>query len=436
MADGKSTTPRAIRVRPAKITKRMVDGIGPDLFSRRVWDGELRGFGVRVSRSGVACYFLKYRTEAGRQRWKRIGRVNELAPEEARKIARGILAAVAKGEDPGAVKITVRELAARFLAEHIEPKRKPSTLKNYTLVLNKHVVPKLGTLRADKVTTSDIDELHRSIGRKHKHQANRAVAIVSSMYRFAWRVAHVVPKRFNPAQEIELYPEEGRERFLDTAELARLGAAIREAETVGIPYYVDLSKPKSKHAPKNGRIVIGPFAAAAIRLLLFTGARLREILHLRWTDIDFENALIRLADHKTSRKTGKKTITLNAPALEILAGLQRASDYVIAGDDPTKPRSDLKRPWQAVRAHAGLADVRGHDLRHTHGSFGAGAGMSLPVIGALLGHASPASTKRYAHVHNDPRRQASERVAGDIAAGLGEGAPVATNNVRPMFERK
>src|SRR5258708_17187202 len=100
------------------------------------------------------------------------------------------------------------------------------------------------------------------------------------------------------------------------------------------------------------------------------------------------------------------------------------------GKHRSKPRSDWNGPWQAVRGRAGLADVHGHDLRHPHGSFGAGAGMSLPLIGALLGHASPASTKRYAHLHNDPRRQASERIAGEIAAGL-DGAP-ATNNVRPI----
>jgi integrase len=415
-----------------KITKRIVDAIGPDLFARRIWDGELRGFGVRTSQSGVGSYFLKYRTKAGRQRWEGIARTNEMAPEEARKIARDILAAVAKGEDPGATRLTVKELAARFLTEHIEPKRKPATASNYALLLNVHVLPKLGSLRADKVATSDIAELHRSIGKKHKYEANRVVAVISSMYRFAGR-QHIAPQRFNPAWGIERYPEEERERFLDAAELGRLGAALREAETVGIPYDVDATKPKAKHAPRpeNRRTILGPYPVAAIRLLLFTGARLREILHLKWIDIDFERAVLRIAKHKTSRKAGAKIISLNAPALEILTNLPRASDYVIAGNDPKKPRADLKAPWKAVRTRAGLDDVRLHDLRHTHGSVSAGAGMSLPLIGALLGHASQASTRRYAHVHDDPRRQASERVAGEIAAGL-DGAPPATNNVKPI----
>jgi integrase len=327
--------------------------------------------------------------------------------------------------------MTVRDLAERFLSEHVQPKKKKSTASNYEIVLNKHVLPKLANLRADKVTTADIAELHRAVAKQRKdgkqpyrHQATRTVAIVSSMYTFAAR-QHVVPAGFNPAKGVERYREEGRERFLDAAELARLGDAIREAETTGIPYDVDESRAGSKHAPRpeNRRIMIGPHAAAALRLLLFTGARLREILHLRWNEIDFERGLLRLADSKT----GKKPIILNAPALAILADLPRASDYVIAGNDPRKPRSDIKRPWELVRDRAGLQGTRLHDLRHSFASFGAGAGLGLPVVGRLLGHVQAATTQRYAHLDADPLRRASERIAGDIAAALGEGKAAAKN---------
>ena len=417
----------------AKITKRLVDGLKADGVSRRIWDGELRGFGVRVAPTGLASYFLKYRTAAGRQRWHRIARVGEITPDEARRIARDTLAAVAKGEDPAAARMTVRDLAAKFLAEHVEPKKKPATASNYALVLRKHLLPRLGDCKAEMVQTADIAELHRAVakqgkdGRPCRHQANRTVAIVSSMYTFAAR-HHVVPPGFNPAKGIERYREQGRERFLDGAELARLGDAIREAETTGIPYHVDETKPKSKHAPRpeKRRVVIDPYTAAALRLLLFTGARLREILHLRWSEIDFDRGLLRLADSKT----GKKPIILNAPALAILADLPRASDYVIAGNDPKKPRADIKRPWELVRDRAKLEGTRLHDLRHSFASFGAGAGLGLPVVGRLLGHAQAATTQRYAHLDADPLRRASERIAGDIATALGEGAPASASAVR------
>jgi integrase len=117
-------------------------------------------------------------------------------------------------------------------------------------------------------------------------------------------------------------------------------------------------------------------------------------------------------------KSGRKTIILNAPAMAVLSGLDRLGSYVVPGDDPEKPRSDLKRPWEAVARRAGLDGVRLHDLRHTYASFGVGGGLGLPIIGKLLGHTQTSTTARYAHLDNDPLRRASEAIGGRIAAAM------------------
>jgi integrase len=185
---------------------------------------------------------------------------------------------------------------------------------------------------------------------------------------------------------------------------------------------VDETKPTAKHAPKekNRRTLIGPHAAAAIRLLILTGARLREILHLKWKHVDLERGMLLLPDSKT----GKKAIVLNAPALHVLADLPRIGAYVIAGQNAgTKddgPRADLKRPWQAVARAANLSGVRIHDLRHTHASVGAAAGLGLSIIGKLLGHAHATTTARYAHLDTDPLRKASEHIGHHLATTMGD----------------
>jgi len=144
--------------------------------------------------------------------------------------------------------------------------------------------------------------------------------------------------------------------------LKRLGSAIREAESTGVPWTVDETKPATKHVPKSKRFAkIAPSAVAALRLLLFTGCRLREILHLRWEHVDIERGCLFLPDSKS----GRKTIILNAPALAVLNTLERIGSFVVPGDDPERPRHDLKRPWDAVASRAGLTGVRLHDLRHT-----------------------------------------------------------------------
>jgi integrase len=172
-------------------------------------------------------------------------------------------------------------------------------------------------------------------------------------------------------------------------ELERLGAAIRQAETIGVPWTIDQAK-KTWHVPKLKReTVIGEHAAAALRLLIFTGAHLREILHLKWEHVDFDRGLLLLPESKT----GKKTIVLNAPALAVLNGLARVGTYVIAGDRAgtakERPRADLKRPWALVSCHAGLEGVRLHDLRHNFAAFGASGGMGLPIGQAPRSYPAP-----------------------------------------------
>ena len=130
---------------------------------------------------------------------------------------------------------------------------------------------------------------------------------------------------------------------------------------------------------------MSPFAGAAIRLTVaFTGCRLREILHLRWANVDFDRGMLNLSDSKT----GRKSVILNAPALAVIGTLPRIGEYVIQGEQPHKPRSDLKRPWAIVCRRAGLKGVRIHDLRHSFASVGVGAGHGLPIVGKLLGHAT------------------------------------------------
>ena len=409
----------------SQITKRLIDSLKPRQGEYFVWDGSLSGFGVRVQSTGAMSYVVKYRAGSGRSAPTRrltLAKAGTITPDEARTLAKKTLGSVAHGADPAAQRAadkrasTLAEVAEQFLTEHVEAKRAASSAVSYRDLLERLAIPELGKRKADKITSAEIQRLH-SKHSQSPYQANRLLRVLSSLFGFAAK-AHVVPVGFNPCRGIEYFPEEGRERYLTTPELAQIGEAIREAETIGLPYTVDATKPKAKHAPKedNRRTKIGPHAAAALRLLIFTGARLREILHLKWEQIDFERGLLLLP----TSKTGKKTIVLNAPALAILNGLPRASSFVIAGTSADSPRSDLKKPWKAVAVRAGLMGVRIHDLRHTHASVGAGAGLGLPIIGKLLGHTQSATTQRYAHLDNDPLKKASEHIGSRLAAAMGE----------------
>ncbi len=405
-----------------KLTKEFVDRAP----SGEHFDSDLPGFVLDVGKTGVKTFFVRYRLKgsgrSGRRPYVKIGRYGAVTPAEARSEAKRILLRVATGEDPAAEAaeargaISVTELAERFLADEVAPKRKPATAALYRIYWRKHVRPEIGDMKAEKVNRATIAKLHLKIGKTHPVTANRVKdTFVSGMFAFGIARALLPPDMRNPARNIEKFRETSRERFLSGDELERLGAALREAETVGIPWQVDETRPNAKHIQKENRLtVLSPFATNAIRLLVFTGCRLREILDVKWSDVDFDRGMLHLSDSKT----GRKSVVLSAPALAILAALPRLGDYVIAGNDPMQPRADLKRPWTLVCRRAGLEGLRLHDLRHSFASVGAGAGLGLPVIGKLLGHASPTTTSKYAHLDNDPVRRATNAIGATIAAAL------------------
>ena len=260
------------------------------------------GFGVRV-RPVAISYVVVYRAGAGRGapvRRYTIGAVGKIAPEQARARAKAVLGSVAHGHDPAGQKTTERgvptiaELADQFMAEHVEPKRKAGTAGFYRDILYRLVRPAISTTKADKLTRQQVGKLHSSLA-DTPFQANRVLAVVGSMYAFAAR-AGVVPEGTNPARGIEKFKESCRERFLTAVELERLGSAIREAETTGIPWTVDCSKLKAKHLPKSEKrfTKINPFAAAAIRLLTFPGhPNVAHETHLQRNNRTFVNRTFR-----------------------------------------------------------------------------------------------------------------------------------------------
>ena len=405
-----------------RVTKRAVDALTCPAGRDRIflWDRDLAGFGVAEFPSGKKTYVIQYRQQ-GRSRRSRIGDHGRLTPEEARSLAKQALGGVEAGEDPierRRVARTLRtfgEIANDFMRGHIIAKRKRTTSDAYDLTLRVHILPAIGSIRVDDIRAADIARLHLKLIDRPA-TANKALAIISS----AWRWAAKRGERLgpNPVPAIDKFAEKRRERFLTTEELSQLGDALREGETVGLEWHPDETKPTARHAPKEGnrRVMLHSNAVAAIRLLALTGARLREILHLRWDHVDTERGVLLLPDSKT----GRKTIYLSAAALNVIAALPRiaGNPYVIAGAVPGQPRHDLKKPWAAVTHAAGLEGLRLHDLRHSYASVGAGAQMGLPIIGKLLGHKQSSTTARYAHLATDPLHRAANTIGATIAAAL------------------
>lgn len=429
-----------------RLTKAVVDALRPTATEYTAFDSKLPGFGVRVRPTGSMSYVAMYRT-GGRNtplRKVTIGKVGKLTTEEARKEAEAILAKAELGQDvaheraKARTEQTVSDLCDIYLAEGCATKR-ASTLVSDRGRIERHIKPLLGRKLIGEVRTADIERFLRDVATgktaadvktgKHgraivrggKGTATRTTRLLGGIFTFAVRRGL---RADNPVAGVRKYEDGQGDRYLTADELQRLGEALREAETTGLPWEVSLAAPGAKHLPKDidaQRTKVDPYAVAAIRLLILTGCRLREILNLRWEQVNFERGVMLLPD----TKTGWKPVLLGAPALQVLDRLVRVKDcpYVIPGQKPGTPRSDLKRPWDAIRRRAGLNDVRIHDVRHTFASFGASGGIGLTIVGRLLGHKDIKTTNRYSHLADDPLRRAADSVGNALAAAMGEDKP-------------
>lgn len=416
-----------------RITKRSVDNLSCAADGKRkiLWDDAISGFGIVAFPSGAKSYVVQYRFR-GRSRRFTIGPHGPITPDAARSRALEILAGVRSDKEPIAQRraereaersaCTFGEMADEFMRFHAERKCKPSTVREYKSLLDQHLYRALGRKRAGEITRADAVRLHTALAAT-PFRANRCLSMISAVWNWA-ADRDQVSALDNPTTRIQRYKEHRRERFLSTDELVRLGAALRDAETIGLPWNTSRLGKKLKHMPKERqRRTLDPYAVAAIRLLILTGARLNEILTAKWEHVDFERALLLLPDSKT----GMRPIYLNAPALAVFASLERRAPnpFVFPGATDGTRRADLGRPWRAIATAASLEGVRIHDLRHSFASVGVGASLGLPIVGKLLGHTQASTTQRYSHLETSPIHHAANVIGSRIAAALdGETASI------------
>ncbi len=422
-----------------KLTKRTVDEAEPSSKPAFVWDSEIKGFGLLVTPRGAKSFILQYRNANGRSRRMTIGRFGTMTPEQARDRARAAIVKIRDGEDPLAKRQDDRgagdmaDLLDRYLKEHAKAHNAPKTYDDVSAIVAQHLKPRIGAIPAKSFSRADAAKLHHAM-RDTPRRANHALTILSTALNLAegWGIR---AENSNPCRLVKRYPEKHRTRFLNADEVRRLGEAITEAETIGLPWNVRENEPKAKHLakPENRRTLMSWQAIAGVRLLLLTGARLSEITELEWSHVDFAAGTIALPAVKGGKREPHPA---GAAALAVLQALPRADGarFVLPREsDPDKPlaREVMDASWRRLRARAELEDVRLHDLRHTVGTYAAQAGVSGFIVRDLLRHRNIATTGRYANFDANPVRDVANTVGDRIAAGL-SGTPKAEIVMLPI----
>jgi len=391
---------------PVRLTNKFVAKLtGTEMW----WDDDPKatGFGVRSYPGGGKSFFIDYRLD-GRQRRYTIGPFPRWSTEAAREEAKALRKQIDRGIDPAGDKCarrtapTIQDLIDRYVEDHLPTKTLVGLRANDEKKMLAEVGDKLG--RHTKVAAihgGDIADLHRRITESGRPvRANRILAVASKMFSLSLvpKAGETLPWRNatqgNPCKGIQKNHEEAKERFFSQSELTAISDAL---------------------AKYSGG------AADCVRLIMLTGARPSEAMKARWEEFDREPGYwVKPSAHVKQRKTHK--LPLSPAAIELIDRLRkkRKGQWVFPGDKPGAHLTVLWRVWDFVRKRTGLGnDARLYDLRHSFASIGAGGGLSLPIIGRLLGHTQPRTTQRYAHLADDPLREAAEKIT-TVITGAGK----------------
>jgi integrase len=364
----------------------------------REWiaDSKVTGLGILRLPSGVETWYLRYREPTGKQQHHRIGRVGVIGRTLAREEAYKLLAAVARGQAPTSARQELRrgpsmaDLCQRLQAEHY-PKLRASTRAGYRSIWDVHIIPAWGAAKVRSITTAQVMQLLRNISHT---QANRTLAVLRKAFNLAmlWGLCDA-----NPCAKIPSNGERKRQRYLSNEERDRLVAALDAIATT----------------PLRWRF------AQLVRLLMLTGCRVGEICRGRWEWVDEQAAVmvIPAEGHKTGGQTGKKRVVHLPPAaVRILRELRLRSntEWIIAGDRSSH-LVGYQKLWEELMRMAQIDGLLVHDLRHHFASVAlTRAGLTLPQVGGLLGHASPLTTSRYAHLIEDGAKDMARSVADQL----------------------
>ncbi|MBX9621588.1 MAG: site-specific integrase [Alphaproteobacteria bacterium] len=370
-----------------KLTKRVVESAVPDPIKRiEIWDTEITGFFVRVYPTGRKTYFLQYRNKKRETHKVKIGvHSPKTTTELARQMANRLSLNIGAGEDPSIKTVsnnkekTMQELAEEYLRLHAEPNKALQCYKDDMSKIKNIILKKYGHLRVNTITNLDLQKLHSELY-KTPVKANRTIALLSTMFNFAIRWGW---RSDNPVKGIKKYKEHGRDRWLNDEEVQRLLTSLNNYRNQNV--------------------------ANAIRLLVLMGSRKTEVLSAKWEQIDLERGTWTMRARSTKQRK-MEYLPVSSPVLEILTNMKTHADspFLFPGKVPGQPLKDPKKAWNTIRNKAGVSDVHIHDLRHTFASHLVSSGVSLSIVGKLLGHTQASTTQRYAHLAVAPLREAAE----------------------------
>ena len=352
----------------------------------------VRGLMIDVTSTGTRTFWYRRKLD-GKSHWEKIGAFPDVSIEQARERAEELNALRARGELsnlPVGREPTLHDLFDAYIERHASKTRKTSDVmrKDFERVFvdpRKRVVD-WSTVKASKITPTDVETLHRTINElKGPYAANRTIQLLRAVFNKAltWKLI----SGDNPARGITLFEEKPRERFLTQEEVTRLIIALNSLND-------DIEHERT----------IKDF----ITLSMMLGARKANLAAMRFSEVNKQQATWTIPETKNG---SSQTIALTSRELALIERRQERvkGDFVFPGTGRSQHLMDPKRSWKRLRERAKLEDVTLHDLRRNLGSWMASQNVNVALIKGALNHKDMKTTLAvYARIAKDAERRGRE----------------------------
>lgn len=350
--------------------------------------------GLKVVISNVSKTFMFRAVFKGKKISTTLGKYPEVSLQQAISMVDSYQLMLSKGINPLEEKARIENiptLLAFFNKTYLPMAQlNKKSWKDDVSRFKNHIEPTLGHIQLTQITAAMLSDLMLKIKTEDRANAtvNRTRALLSSMFNVAFE-REIIDQ--SPMSRVKKLIEQNQiERYLSDDELKRLMYVLAHPNVHNI----------------DNQIIVG-----IVEMLLLTGARKSEVLNLKWTDLDENNHLWKLNENKSGKP---RIIQLNSQAQQIIRKMSRKYLYVFANPKTGLPFNDIRKTFQKILEASQIENFRIHDLRHNFASMAINNGCDIYVVQHLLGHASPTTTQRYAHLRQDTLRNASEMLAERI----------------------
>ena len=378
-----------------KLTNEVIESLicPPEKKHLEVFDEVLKGFYVDVLPSGRMTYRIRY-WQNSKKCLQSIGNARTMTVEEARSLAHAAVQGIKQKSvvtkiSTGLTGDTLNSFLVEKYLPYVQSYKR--SWKSDVSMIKTHIAPNLGRLVMCKVSAFDITNFIETM--KHKNLApgtiNRALVLLRYAYKLAqrWQEPGV---NLNVWLSIKQLKVDNRiERYLTPEQSANLLHHVKDS--------------------------LNPQLVFIVAFLIYTGARKREVLEVKWSDINFDQGSWKISKNKSNKV---RHVPLSEWALETLSAVRdkltcqhsgfrvNQNDFIFANPSTGKPFISFFYSWDKARIQAGMSDLRVHDLRHSFASFLVNAGRSIYEVKELLGHADIKTTSRYAHLSQESLKAA------------------------------